>query len=268
MYTKKELLNLLVFDIETTPAYPSFDAMPPALQAIWLQKHHYRAVDKEIENRKKQIAIEQGLLSTAGITVHTPTFNEIYIQESPLHAEFAKVLCIGFGGYDDNYEFIVDVINFDDEKGTINSFLDMLRKFDGFNLCGYNIMDFDIPFLLKRMWINKICSNYPSQLQLRNAKPWTVSHVDHFQNWRAGGMSYTSLNLLCEVMGIKTPKDKFQNSEISTLLSRGEITREDVADYCAKDVTAQMELVLQLATDDNNYDATQTKIKKPYQYSK
>lgn len=258
MYTKKELLNYLYWDIETKPKWSSFKAMPKAMQKIWLEKHHFKALQKEIELKHKQLALEnfygEGVLTTEGIEdLPIPTVDEIYIKEAGLYAEFAELFCISFGVFDKDYNKVVNTIQNDDEQQMILDFLKILEHFKQLNLFGYNIDEFDIPFLLKRMWYNGIVSNYPPQLQLRDAKPWTVNHIDHMKNVKSLGWAPITLDLLCEVLGIQTSKDKFSNSEFTTLLSSGKITKEEGIEYCEKDIVATMDVALAFASNDSNY---------------
>ena len=265
MYTKKSLQNFIFFDEETIPAWSSFDEMPGNLRKIWLEKYHFKAFEKEVENRKKKLILETfedieykagKLIADSSIDIHLkiPSINEIFIKEAALHPEFAKIYCISFGVFDLDYHIVLDTFCCDNEIETLQSFIKVLHHFPDLNLFGYNSNEFDIPFLLKRMWINKICTNYPPQLQLKDAKPWTVKHQDHMLNYKAGTWQGVSLGLLCEVMGIKTPKDKFDNSEFTTLLLSGSISKKDAIEYCEKDVKALMEIVLELSDNNSNYE--------------
>jgi len=49
-----------------------------------------------------------------------------------------------------------DVVAFKDEKGMLEKFLDVVEKFDPDIIVGYNINDFDIPFISERLRINKM----------------------------------------------------------------------------------------------------------------
>ena len=257
MYTRKELLDYLYWDTETKPKWPSFKSMPKAMQKIWLEKHHFKALQKEIDFRQKQLSLStfsgEGVLAMGNEQIPIPTVDEIYIKESGLHAEFAELFCISFGVFDKDYNKIVNTIQNDDEKQMIEDFIKVLHHFKQLSLFGYNIDEFDIPFLLKRMWYNKIVSNYPPQLQLRDAKPWTVTHIDHMKNVKSLGWAPITLDLLCEVLGIQTSKDKFSNAEFTTLLTSGKITKEDGIEYCEKDIVVTMDVALAFASDDSNY---------------
>lgn len=259
MYTRKSLLDFIFFDAETKPLYNSFDDMPTGLQNIWLKKYHIKGLEKEIEYRKKKIALRN--LTGPDYTMDyknivlkdLPTVNEIYIKEAGLMPEFSQVYCISFGMFDKSFNTIINTYCEDSEADTIQSFLSTLNHFGSLHLFGYNTNEFDIPFILKRMWYNGFIENYPPQLRLKDAKPWTVKNQDHMVNYKAGSWTNVSLDLLCELYGIPTPKDEFDNSEFTTLLLSGKITKEDAIRYCEKDVKALMGVVLKVSSDKSNY---------------
>jgi hypothetical protein len=256
MYTRDSLLDFIYFDIETKPRWNSFEDMPVGLQKIWLDKHHFKAVEKENVERQKKINLAN-LHGNSGMEIshsHIPTITELYIKESGLLPEFAEVYCISFGVFTPTFDIVIDTFCENNEKDTIESFLTILNRFKDKFLFGYNTNEFDIPFLLKRMWINKILNKYPPQLQLKDAKPWTIKNQDHMVNWKAGSWTNVSLDLLCEVFGIPTPKDEFSNSEFTTLLTSGAITKAQAIKYCEKDVKALMELVLSVSSTTSNYE--------------
>lgn len=271
MYNKKDLLSLLFFDIETLPQYPSFSDLPHNLKKIWLDKYHYKAVEKEMEKRRKEYAIKNDITSIEeikkeedepkfGLAFAFPSFNEIYIKEAPLYPEFGKVYCISFGFFNSSYEPAIETLCEDSEKETIENFLIVLNHYNKFNLSGYNISDFDIPYVLKRMWLNQILSNYPPQLQLKNAKPWTVKHEDHMINYKAGGWVNIGLGLMAEIFGLPSPKDEFNNDEFSTLFMQGKIKKEDAIKYCEKDVRTVMNVMLKCSSDESNFEPLVKKV--------
>src|ERR1035437_179374 len=103
MYKKSSLLNYLFLDIETIPAYSSFDLMPPGLQKIWLTKYPFKDLENIINNPNHETTVKnaKGLednynhqnnkekthkeiinpLKTAELLPeYLPTVNDVYIQ--------------------------------------------------------------------------------------------------------------------------------------------------------------------------------------------
>lgn len=263
MLNKKNLSDYIFIDIETKPAFDSFDKLSPLMQKIWLEKYHTKAFQKEIENLKKENAIKEYLISPNPNLISNlinepfeftlPTINEIYIKESGLHPEFAKIFCISFGVFDSNYEKIISTIWDSNEKILLENFITTLKHFGKKNLFGFNINEFDIPFILKRMWINGIVELYPPQLRLGDAKPWTVKHIDIMQCYKNFSWYAITFELLCEILGIPSPKDKFSNSNFTTLLINKTISETEGIAYCEKDVRALMDVALRLSSDDSNF---------------
>lgn len=256
MYKISELKKLLPFDIETLPE--AWETLTEEKQHVWKEKYHYRFFQQEIENRKKKIALEKDVEDASTIPVPTPTFLEIYIKYAGLFPEFARIWCISFGAWNLKNELEINTLQDDDEKEVINGFIKVLTHYDGFELAGYNINDFDIPFIISRMQINGI-SQYPRQLRLKDAKPWTVKHVDFMNDWKTTRRESVSLSVVCAALGVKTPKDKFNNDEFTTLMTNGLITVADGIEYCEKDVKALGECMWKCASTDCNFGGEEVK---------
>jgi len=263
MYKPSELKKLLFFDIETSPAVKYSD-LSEGIKKIWIEKYHYKFFEQELLYRKKKQAIEMEYIDVDFVDMDKvlhPTWEQIYNKYCPLIPEFGKVWCVSFGAVNLKGDIEINTIQNDDEKQLIVDFLKVLDHYDSYNLCGYNISDFDIPYLLKRIWVNKI-NTYPIQLQLKDAKPWTTKHVDVMLDWMNISREKVSLGLLCEILGIKTPKDKFNNDEFTTLLLEGKITTEEGVEYCEKDVKALYEVCVALSSENNFGVETTSKWKK------
>lgn len=245
MYTTEQLASTLNFDIETIPDV-SYNELSEAKINTWTSKYHPKFLKQELEFRQNH-SIEA-----------EPTVEEIYIKYCPLIAEYGRIWCISFGYYDDNMNPIISTLQSNDETEMIKDFLEILHNYSNLVLSGYNISEFDIPYILKRMWINGIF-NYPKQLQLKGAKPWSTSHVDLMTDWKSLSYQSVSLDVVCNALGIQTPKDKFQNYEFTTLLCVGKISVKDGIEYCEKDVRACMLSMLKLVSDKYSFSPTETK---------
>ena len=69
-------------------------------------------------------------------------------------------------------------------------------------LAGYDIIDIQIPFLLKRMMVHGIA--IPQWLDLRKLKPWEVAMDDIMKMWQCGSKKdYPSLEELWHTFGIE-----------------------------------------------------------------
>lgn len=234
MFSKKELTSLLFLDIETITPYKTFKEYSkeqPALAKLFMEKMH------------KQNKFEQDEEIT-------------YSKNSSLYPEFSKVLTISYGlikwddelgGYQKNIKNIIDI----DEKNLLTRFSTVINKiienYPEFKFCGHNIDGFDIPFLIKRMLINGI--TLPKKLQIHNLKPWESPTVDTMKIWRFGSFEPTSLDVLCNSMGIVSPKsDEVNNKVISQIYYSEDVNNlKTILEYCNRDVDAVMNLMITLS---------------------
>ena len=111
-------------------------------------------------------------------------------------------------------------------------------------LCAHNGKEFDFPFMARRMLIHKI--QLPAKLNLFGKKPWEIPHLDTLKLWKFGDYKhYTSLKLLTNVLGIPSPKDDFDGSEIYTVFNK-EKYLDRIVNYCQKDTLAVAQILLRL----------------------
>lgn len=253
MYKKKDLKNLIVFDIESLPK--DWDTLSEGIKKNWVEKHHYKCYEKELEFQKNKFLLEKSNPeTTSGVLPNFKfSFREIYIKYASLYAEFSKVWCISFGLFNDNYGLEINTIQEESEIDMLKQFCEVLNHYKKLNLAGYNIGTWDIPFLLTRMQINGLNENYPPQLQLKNSKPWTVGYVDFMNDWKGLRWEPCTLDLVCAVLGVDSPKEKFANYEFTTLMTNNKITVAEGIAYCEGDVKALGECMVKCSSENCNY---------------
>jgi uncharacterized protein YprB with RNaseH-like and TPR domain len=114
-------------------------------------------------------------------------------------------------------------------------------------LCAHNGKEFDFPFIARRMLIHKI--ELPSKLNLFGKKPWEIQHLDTLELWKFGDYKhYTSLKLMTNVLGIPSPKDDIDGSEIFQVFYE-EKDLQRIIDYCQKDTLAVAQILLRLRNE-------------------
>ena len=98
---------------------------------------------------------------------------ELFKKYSGLLPEFGRVVCVSAGFITNDERKIQSFIKGGEEdilKETVN-LLNRVHKLN-FSLCGHNIKTFDLPYLGKRMLINKI---KPSPIMPSyDTKPWEI----------------------------------------------------------------------------------------------
>jgi DNA polymerase elongation subunit (family B) len=233
------IYNLIFIDIETVPTRRAFSELSPPMQELWSAKHTtLRVIDE---------APEEGYLKRAGI-----------------YAEFAKVICIcmGFLHFDrDRNQKILRLKSFygDDEKQLLEKFCAAINKgftdAERFHFCGHNIREFDIPFLCRRMLINRLV--LPDIFDISGKRPWEMQDVDTLQLWKFGDYkSYTSLKLLAEIFGLPTPKDNIEGKDVCRIYWQ-EKNLKRIVEYCGKDVVTVARLLFRFKGEPDTLEDNQ-----------
>ena len=223
--------KILFLDIETVSHEKSFDQLSEQMQSLWVKK-------AELIRKGDEEASPESLYDRAAI-----------------YAEFGKIVCISVGFFNGN-RFRLKSFCSHDEKALLKEFATMLERyyntFDA-QLCAHNGKEFDFPYIARRMLIN--CIEIPRILQVAGKKPWETQFIDTMELWKFGDYkTYTSLELLCAVLDIPTPKDDINGSEVGHVYWEENDLRR-IQTYCQKDVLAVAQLMrrynyLPLITED------------------
>ena len=219
------LQHILFLDIETVSQYERYDSLPDEWRELWdiksssLMKHHEGATNESLYPR-------------AGI-----------------YAEFGKIICISCGVIQGNAprKLILKSFASDDEKELLTRFSELLNKWNSGEpkyLCAHNGKEFDYPYLCRRLIVNGL--PLPSILQIAGKKPWEITHLDTLELWKFGDYkSYTSLNLLARTLGIPTPKDDIDGSQVGEVYWK-EKDLQRIITYCQKDVITVAQIFLRM----------------------
>jgi len=231
MIGKLNLENILFLDIETVPETHHFSDLSDDKQALWESKSKYQ--------RRDEFSAEE------------------FYDRAGIWAEFGKIVCISVG----YFKMEGDIRNFrvtsfyGEESKILKDFKNLLNTHFNHNnhlLCAHNGKEFDFPYIARRMIIHNI--ELPQKLNLFGKKPWEVPHLDTLELWKFGDYkSYTSLKLLTHVLGIKSPKDDIDGSEVCRVYYEDkEIDR--IIIYCEKDTIAVAQIFLRLRGDELLHD--------------
>lgn len=221
MLTKIKLENILFLDIETVPEIEHFSDLSEEKQELYALKTQYQ--------RKDEV---------------TP---EDFYERAGIWAEFGKIVCISVGYFvsiDGERSFRVKSFTGSEEQ-LLQDFKNLLNNH--FNraehlLCAHNGKEFDFPYIARRMIINRI--ELPAKLNLFGKKPWEVAHLDTLELWKFGDYKhYTSLRLLTNILGIPSPKDDIDGSDVARVYYQ-EKDLDKIIKYCEKDTIAVAQLLL------------------------
>lgn len=227
MLRRINLEHILFLDIETVPDVQEYKELDETTRVLWEAKSKYQ--------RKEE---------------YTP---EEFYHKAGIWAEFGKIVCISVGYFS---------IKGDVRKFRVTSFhgeeIHILKEFkqlldSHFNrpnhvLCAHNGKEFDFPYIARRMIICGI--DIPAKLNLFGKKPWEVPHIDTMELWKFGDYKhYTSLKLLTHILGIPSPKDDIDGSEVSRVYyEENDIDR--IIIYCEKDTVAVAQVFLRFRNED------------------
>lgn len=217
-----KLNNILFLDIETVPQEENWNSLSKATQELYEQKTQYQ--------RKEEFTAEA------------------FYNRAGIWAEFGKIICISVGYFvnnkdkkqlrvtsffgDDEYKILVD----------LKVLLDKHFAKKANVLCAHNGKEFDFPFIARRMIIHQI--KLPKKLNLFGKKPWEIPHLDTLELWKFGDYKhYTSLKLLTAILGVPSPKDDINGSEVATVYYK-EKNIQRIVTYCEKDTIAVAQILL------------------------
>ena len=218
-----QLENILFLDIETVPEFENFSDLDADFQELFALKTQYQRKDD-----------------------FTP---EEFYERAGIWAEFGKIICISVGYFTQKQgerQFRVTTFQGDEERLLID-FSNLINNHFSLPhhiMCGHNVKEFDFPFIARRMLIHGI--KIPNKLNLMGKKPWEVPHLDTLELWKFGDYKhFTSLKLLTKVLGVPSPKDDIDGSEVAKVFyQEKDINR--IATYCEKDVIAVAQIILKL----------------------
>lgn len=227
MIDRLQLEHILFLDIETVPQYPEFSDLDDTEQVLYANKTKYLRKDE-----------------------HTP---EAFYERAGIWAEFGKIVCISVGYFNtstNGKRFRTTSFYGDNEATILQQFKVLLETH--FNrrehlLCAHNGKEFDFPYIARRMIINRI--TLPHKLNLFGKKPWEIPHIDTLELWKFGDYKhYTSLKLLTKILGIPSPKDDIDGSQVRKVYyEHNDIDR--IVVYCEKDTVAVAQIVLRLRNE-------------------
>jgi len=208
--------DVMFLDIETVPESSSFEQLDSSRQNLWEKKSkQFRTTDQTAE--------------------------EVY-ERAGIYSEFGKIICISVGIIREKSPMNFRLKSFfgKDEKLLLTEFSEMLSKFSKSHkealLCAHNGKEFDFPYIARRMIINGMM--IPQILDNAGKKPWEIKLLDTMDLWKFGDYkNYASLDLLTTILGIPTPKDDIDGSQVAGIYYI-EDNIQRIVKYCEKDVLA------------------------------
>lgn len=219
MYFKIPKRNLILIDIETVKKYHSLEQADERLKALVIKRH------------QTTLKFEPNV---------TKDVNEHYDKNMALYPEYNQVVCIGLRFFMNNKSYTQILTG--SEEDIIIKFIKLLYKITKhssnagkkLHLFGHNISRFDVPILIKKCFQYGICP-HPILGEL-NQKPWDKRVLDSYEIWKqqSSTLSDNSLDAVAYVLGIPSPKDEGDGSNVEEWFRNDEIDKIKV--YQRKDI--------------------------------
>lgn len=212
------MAHKLYFDIETIPAS---DESLKTLQYLYDKKL------KKFEETRTESGDE------------FMSFDEFF-EKTNLDGAFGKILCIGYAFDDEPVKSFCEPEN---EKKMLEDFWDIAARTDLF--VGHNIMEFDLRFIMQRSAILGVKPTW-NKFEEPGKKPWEMGKFlsfaryrncpifDTMCEWSNWGRPNVGLEHIALAMGIPTPKEGIDGSQVWNFYKAGKI--KEIDDYCKRDV--------------------------------
>jgi predicted PolB exonuclease-like 3'-5' exonuclease len=231
MYSQSELTKAVFFDLETAAEFESLDELAianPKKAELWSKRCDYLRSRFE-EN--KDLSDEQ-----------------LYLEKAALAPEFARIVCATFARLnwtENGPGLVVKSYASESEKEILEGIHKVFEKFFNLKFVGHNIKRFDVPVMCKRLLINDF--SLPRGLMIHNLKPWEMPFIDTSEVWSFGAWQegFASLDLLATSIGLDSPKDELQGSEVNSYFWSGRL--EEITKYCERDVLTTANILLKLS---------------------
>ena len=203
---KIDLKDLLFLDIETCGRFSSLAESDPI---YW----------KAFESFSARLAPDK-------------TLEEVF-ERTGLYPEFGRVACISLGFEYKGQLRLKSFISESEEEILVECLTMINDNFSDRRLCGYNIANFDIPYLGKRSLVYDI--PIIDKLDMTGLKPWESSTVDLLKIYQQGSHDrLPTLDAVCMSLGIPSPKQDFHASEVHAAFWNKKF--KEISKYCEGDV--------------------------------
>jgi predicted PolB exonuclease-like 3'-5' exonuclease len=204
----------------------------------------WRDFDEFLENDKRGADLFKSKWEKMKWSEKYSSIDEAYLDNSGIISTYGRIVCISFGYVDNDGEKRISSFCGDDEKQIVESFNNLLTKIEkkSFNLSGFRINHFDIPWVLHK------CHKYgikPANIiYIYDKKPWDMRVTDMSDDWRQKFAWAFSFDEMCYELGVNSPKQDMNGSEVHKSFWNGEI--EKIKKYCESDVSASIDVSLKL----------------------
>jgi len=169
-------------------------------------------------------------------------------EKAALDACLSTVCCVGFMKFTD-LDTPTRVIH-GDEQGILQAIWDVVRAAadTSSSLVGYNIFHFDLPYLIRRSWINDI----PVPHFVFANRRWNDTlFVDVAQKWSMNQKQYVSLDVLSKAFALKGKRDQeVEGATFHEFWDADADKRQLAVEYLCSDLRLTGELAYKMGVGD------------------
>jgi len=270
VFNRLSIQDMLFFNIKAVLEYPTLADLQernPALYDRW----------KYLSKTKHGFDMDviHGIAGT--MTDETPIYaKKTYEEKAIYYPEFSRIVAITYASLyfeEGKLKRYFKKISNEDEYIVIATFMDVLYgvSSEGVKsnppyfpaLCGHNIINYDIPLLIKRMLKHKerFVADRDATDTTRQilpfilkyclaAKPWEGKVIDTVNVWKFNGNDYTPLMLIADYLGLKKTVDLDALPDVSRYYWANVHDKpEETLDYVSLQSATQTNLVIQLMNE-------------------
>lgn len=169
---------------------------------------------------------------------------EQFLLGTSFDGSFGRIICIAYAIDDGSVEVLSGE---EDEAEMLRKFWEMVDSISiparnpqwpdyGVQFIGHNVMDFDLRFIYQRSIVNRVRPAY--DLTFARYKSYPI--YDTMREWTKWSMSSVGLEHVAMALGISTPKDGIDGSQVFDFYKAGKV--KEICEYCKRDVECTREV--------------------------
>lgn len=213
VFKKQSIYDMLFFNVKGVLIHPTLDDLkandePMYNHWITIADSKYGVSDKtelELLYLKKAVNFHEY------VKVVAITYATLYNENGQIKRDFKKIVNMNEAIVLETFMTELSYISSAAVKSTPNFFPP---------LCGHNIINYDIPLLIKRFAVLRDKFNSIDQLPLilkrcLGIKPWESGLIDTVNVWKFNGYENPPLMLIADYMGLKKTVDLLPKPELN-----------------------------------------------------
>lgn len=226
VFNRSAIYDTLFFNVKGVLQYPTLKELEENNKELYERW-------KYLSKTKYGCDVDSGHYVASTMKDETPEYaQKTYEENAVYYPEFSRIVVISYAKLyieDGKIKRTLKKIANDNEEIVIATFMDELKQIssDGSRstpqvfptLCGYNIISYDIPMLIKRFIVNreKIEDKQLPYILKRamNIKPWESGLMDVVNIWKFNGYDIMPLMLIADFVGLKRTTDVLPLPEFS-----------------------------------------------------